>query len=342
MMLPKKASISLVMIVKDEESILEKCLESVYQIADEIIIVDTGSTDNTVKIAQKFTKNIQNFDWIDDFSAARNFADTFATKDYILRWDGDWILRDGDIKKLQQLKNNGFNNADLIEFNWILEFTTDLEPKRMQQLFFFFKNNEFHWELPIHNELVPNNKIPKKILSIPQVWVYHHKDPEEKTHRYHQTLEVLQKSLAQMNPANPHFVRQKMMLAQSYSYLDFNQKAIDCYTDVLQKGLKDIDTLGFIVDKMFLEYLKLGQIENALTLIQSRLDLQNRSFRFDLCKAEGESLKGNYTVAIELLKDYSKKYSKHNLQTGFDIDLDRFIEHPKQLLSKLLAFTKNE
>ena len=73
-----KPFVSLCMIVKNEEMALSRCLESVYGIVDEIIIVDTGSSDNTKKIAKVFTENIYDYKWKDDFSDARNYAASFA------------------------------------------------------------------------------------------------------------------------------------------------------------------------------------------------------------------------------------------------------------------------
>ena len=72
------------MITKNEEFFLEQCLNSVKDLVDEIIIVDTGSNDKTKDIARKFTDNIFDFEWCDDFSAARNESLKHAT--------GDWIL----------------------------------------------------------------------------------------------------------------------------------------------------------------------------------------------------------------------------------------------------------
>ena len=76
-------TISLCMIVKNEERILARCLDSVKDLVDEIIIVDTGSADATKRIAAEYTDKIYDFTWIDDFSAARNFAFSKATGDYI-------------------------------------------------------------------------------------------------------------------------------------------------------------------------------------------------------------------------------------------------------------------
>ena len=75
-------TISLCMIVKNEEAVLARCLESVKDVVDEIIIVDTGSTDKTKQIAYRYTQNVYDFEWIDDFSAARNYSFSKATKDY--------------------------------------------------------------------------------------------------------------------------------------------------------------------------------------------------------------------------------------------------------------------
>ena len=89
----KKALLSLAMIVKNEEEFLEGCLQSVQGLADEIIIIDTGSTDKTLEIAQKYTNNIYHFEWIDDFAAARNEAIKHCTGDWILYLDADERLK---------------------------------------------------------------------------------------------------------------------------------------------------------------------------------------------------------------------------------------------------------
>lgn len=81
--------ISLCMIVKDEEKMLRKCLESVQKYVAEIIVIDTGSTDNTVEIAKGFGAKVIDFEWVNDFSKARNESIRHAKGDWILVVDAD-------------------------------------------------------------------------------------------------------------------------------------------------------------------------------------------------------------------------------------------------------------
>jgi glycosyltransferase involved in cell wall biosynthesis len=92
------------MIVKNEEAVLARCLESAKDFADEIIIVDTGSSDKTKQIAKKYTDKVYDFKWIDDFSAARNFSFSKATKDYIMWLDADDVVMKKDADAIVELK----------------------------------------------------------------------------------------------------------------------------------------------------------------------------------------------------------------------------------------------
>ena len=95
-------TISLCMIAKDEEKLLEKCLNPIKDAVDEIIIVDTGSKDKTKEIAKKFTNKLCNFEWCDDFSKARNFSISKATKDWILILDLDEKIERADLIRLKE------------------------------------------------------------------------------------------------------------------------------------------------------------------------------------------------------------------------------------------------
>ena len=97
-------SVSLCMIVKNEEDVLGRCLKSAAALVDEIIVVDTGSTDRTRETASKFTDQIFDFPWRDDFAAARNESFSHASMDYCLWLDADDILLEADQAAFLALK----------------------------------------------------------------------------------------------------------------------------------------------------------------------------------------------------------------------------------------------
>jgi tetratricopeptide (TPR) repeat protein len=88
----KKASVSLCMIIKDEEKYLARCLASAKPIVDEMIVVDTGSVDRSKDIAVTFGAQVYDDEWQNDFAAARNFSVSKASGDWILILDGDEVI----------------------------------------------------------------------------------------------------------------------------------------------------------------------------------------------------------------------------------------------------------
>lgn len=138
--------ISAVLIVKNEEALLGRCLESVKD-ADEIIICDTGSTDNTIEVAKKYTDKVYtDFVWCDDFSAARNHAKSKATGDWILSIDADEFCHDfSEVRRVVELAT-----TSAIRCTLIAEGRTDLEFTFAR----LFRNiPEIRWEEPVHNHL---------------------------------------------------------------------------------------------------------------------------------------------------------------------------------------------
>ncbi|NOU93869.1 glycosyltransferase [Paenibacillus sp. LMG 31456] len=147
-------TISLCMIVKNEEQVLERCLSSVKGIVDEIILVDTGSNDRTKEIAKQFTDRIFDFEWINDFAEARNFAFQQATQEYILWLDADDILLEEDANKLLKLKNSLPSDTDAVSMIYNLAFdehgnvTSSLRRNRLVK-----RANNFKWIGAVHEYL---------------------------------------------------------------------------------------------------------------------------------------------------------------------------------------------
>lgn len=93
-------TVSLCMIVKNEQEVLARCLESVKNAVDEIVIADTGSDDGTIQIARKYTDKVYFYPWRDDFASARNFAFSKGTGNYLMWLDADDVLPEGEAEKL--------------------------------------------------------------------------------------------------------------------------------------------------------------------------------------------------------------------------------------------------
>lgn len=119
---------SLCMIVKNEENTLKRCLDSVRDVFDEIIIVDTGSLDSTKNIAHQYTDKIFDFMWCDDFSAARNFSFSKAVSDYIMWLDADDVLEEKDRAALLSLKQSIKPETDVVMMKYATAFDSSGKP----------------------------------------------------------------------------------------------------------------------------------------------------------------------------------------------------------------------
>lgn len=144
--------ISLCMIVKNEEKVLARCLDTIADLMDEIIIVDTGSTDRTKEIAARYTKRIYDFEWVQDFSAARNFAFSLAKMEYIYTADADEILTEENRRQFRYLKECLLPEIDIVQMKYgnqlshgtVYNFDEEYRPK------LFKRQREFVWEGSVH------------------------------------------------------------------------------------------------------------------------------------------------------------------------------------------------
>ena len=116
---PSMSTLSLAMIVKDEETALGHCLGSVRGLVDEMVVVDTGSTDRTVAIAESFGARIGRFPWIDDFAAARNESLRLCTGDWVLVLDADEAVDVLDHARIRQaIQQDAVAGFNLVSRNY--------------------------------------------------------------------------------------------------------------------------------------------------------------------------------------------------------------------------------
>lgn len=160
-------TISLCMIVKNEENTIKRCLSSAKSITDEIIIVDTGSTDRTKEIAERFTDKIYDFKWVNDFSAARNFSFGKASMDYILWLDADDMILPGDIAKFRLLKKTLDPDVDVV----MMRYNTGFD-EQGRVVFSYYRERVskrvrgFQWQEPVHEYLQIGGKVINSDIGI--------------------------------------------------------------------------------------------------------------------------------------------------------------------------------
>jgi glycosyltransferase involved in cell wall biosynthesis len=164
--------LSLCMIAKDEEANLPRCLESVKGVVDEIILVDTGSTDHTKEIAAEHGAKVFDFPWTGDFAAARNESLSHATGDWILVLDADEaIAPDGKLSLLDALRQDGYEAA----FLPIINYAGAGEQQVRTTVLRLFRNRpEYRFEGAIHEQVMPSIQERGGQIGLANVTILHY------------------------------------------------------------------------------------------------------------------------------------------------------------------------
>ncbi|WP_421085626.1 glycosyltransferase (plasmid) [Priestia sp. MF3] len=354
-------SISLCIIVKNEEISLERCLESVYQLVDEINIIDTGSNDQTKRIARNYTDRIYDFKWIDDFSAARNYAFQKATKDYILWLDADDILLEEDQEKFLELKINLDSNTDSVTMNYNLatdEYGNVITSLRRNRL--VRRSKGFKWIGFVHEYLEVWGNIINSEVAITHKSIHH--DSER-------NLKIYEKNLINGEEFSPrdlyYFANELKDHGQIARAINFYERFLstekgwvedniatcrnlaDCYHDVLDK------------EKMMESLLRSFTYASPRPEICCRLayffieknDYRSAVFWYDLA-TKTEVSKDNYgihnylystwiphiqlCVCYDSLEDYKMAHYHNELAGGYRPTDPKYLHNKSYLETQLL------
>ncbi|WP_343252478.1 tetratricopeptide repeat-containing glycosyltransferase family 2 protein [Ligaoa zhengdingensis] len=153
-------TISLCMIVKDEEQNLPGCLDSVKDLVDEIVIVDTGSSDRTEEIARRYTDQVYRYAWRDDFAAARNFAFDHGAMQYCMWLDADDRMEGENREAFWQLKQTLPPDTDVVMMRYHTSFDQGGQPA-----FTYYRERlirraaGLRWAGAIHEAITPSGKV---------------------------------------------------------------------------------------------------------------------------------------------------------------------------------------
>lgn len=289
-------TISLCMIVKNEEMNIARCLDSVADLVEEIIIVDTGSIDRTEEIASNYTSKVYSYQWKDDFSDARNYSFSKASMDYCMWMDADDILEDTEKEKFLQLKKSLPLDIDIVMMKYNTSFDEAGRPS-----FSYFRERwvrnceKYRWIGAVHEVIPPNGRVIHSDIAIS-----HKKmsvgDPER-------NLRIYQKMIADGKALEP---RQQYYYGRELYYHKQYKEAVS----VLEQFLLSKD--GWIENKIEACsicadcYYQLGQEQLALTTLL-------RSMSFDLPRAE---------LCCEIGKYFLEHGNCHNAIYWYEVALN--------------------
>ncbi len=293
-----RPTISLVMIVKNEAFFLQRCLESAAKYVDEIVIVDTGSTDHTKEIALAFNAAVYDFHWNNDFSAARNFALDRSTSDWNLIMDADEFIsnncaeaiRDfietreaiGKIKRVDK-----FNGPDGINYEQI--YISRLFPSSCR------------YSGKIHEQIVSD--LPRVIIDVE---VQH--DGYFQQNKNERNIPILLEVIEE-NPIDPYF---HFQIAKEYRGLERHEKALDHLKIAYANMTHHESYAPSIIVNLLYAIIATGKLGEGIQIIDRELEFLNEYpdfffvsalYLLELISSDPEQ----YGGLVSLIEKYYKK-----------------------------------
>ncbi len=252
-------TLSLAMIVKNEEKTLERVLSGAKSFCDEMVVVDTGSTDKTVEIAEQMGAKVFHFTWINDFAAARNHAFECCTSDWIMWLDADDVVPELTQQQIKELKETSLHD----ELDGIfLTYQYAIDEKTGNSTYSFLRERiirraaNLKWAYPVHECIA----IPAgRSLSRPDIAIQHRPLEEKMITKKDRNIKILEKAIesGDESPRNLFYYANELRDHEQY------EEAIAYYDKYLR-----VSNLAWEQYAAFLNtaqcYLKLDEELNAL------------------------------------------------------------------------------
>ncbi|MDN3513514.1 MAG: tetratricopeptide repeat protein [Candidatus Brocadia sp.] len=310
-----RPTLSACMIVKNEEKFLAQCLQSIRHAVDEIIIVDTGSTDKTIEIAQSFAAKVYHHPWKNSFSEARNHSLNYATCDWILQIDADEAIEQTDIPFLHKLITNNSYNAIFVAIY------SDLPGGRSKHYYTrVFRRGKAHFEGIVHNQLIFEGRAIHS-----EIRFYHYGynlSNNEMQKKYKRTGDLLLQQLAE----NPNNIFVMANLIRNYR----NEYNFDKVIELGEKGLRlsilqtDFDAKSqrqrIYIDLVY-ALINTNQLNRAEEICQEAINGNPDSL--DLLFIMGEILlkKAAFNDALHYFKKYLIMKDRENKNPSFNLSI---------------------
>ena len=262
-------TLSVCMIVKNEEEVLSRCLASAVQFADEVVVVDTGSVDKTKQIARQYTEKVYDFAWQDDFAKARNFAFSKGTCDYLMWLDADDVVTPENVERIRELKRTMDGAVDLVMMQYRVAFDAAGHPTFAYERERIVKRSAgFVWEGAVHEVIAPAGRILHSDIAI--------EHRKEKPGDPDRNLRIYQAMVDRGEALEP---RAQYYYARELYYHAAYQQAADVFEAFLAEGRGWVENNIGACQDLSLCYHQLGKDEKALQALL-------RSFVYDAPRAE--------------------------------------------------------
>lgn len=260
--------ISVCIITKNEEKNIEKCLAPLKPYGFEIIVVDTGSTDRTKEIASQYADRVYDFEWIDDFSAARNFSLKKASHNYVLILDSDEFLIDMDIEGVYKAIEEHPRGVGMLFRNNYYDHNgkTYNSPDRVERL---FHKRYYHYAFSIHEQVtdMKNNGTYYERYNIPLNvdHVGYAGSIDDMKKKVERNNSLLFKEI-EANPNEPYFYFQ---VGQSFNSIDDYENAYIYYKKAFELPISsDQPWLPIIANAFMVSMTKTGRNKEALDFFE--------------------------------------------------------------------------
>lgn len=291
------------MIAKDEERFIAKCIESVRAIVDEIVVVDTGSTDATKKIAGNLGASVYNYAWDDNFSNARNYAISKAKSGWLLLLDADEELdRDGHDILLSYINTTPLDGAHFMVRNYTGKYSSQHYTTHIAMR--LIKNNgRYHFEGEIHEQIACEDAedIQQRFILL-DVILHHYgylDDVAAEKQKRKRNMPILEKQLEQ-TPTEPFIL---FNMGNEYLSMRDYKKALEYYGSSLENtGSRTAAFVPHLYFRMANAYENLGRYTDALKLLSQAIKDYPRCVDYQYARGCLLFRLRRYTLAIAALE----------------------------------------
>jgi glycosyltransferase involved in cell wall biosynthesis len=252
------------MIAKDEERYIEECLKRLIGYGFEIIVTDTGSSDRTKEIASRYADKVLDFEWIDDFSAARNFCADHASNNWIMAIDCDEYVTKIAVPQLRILMQKFPKCLGDISITSVLYHESGEKVYDEVNVPRFYNRRLYRYNNAIHEQLDPiSASASKKSFMIPMEVIHqgYAISPEEMKVKQRRNLELLRKTLDK-EPDNPYILFQ---IGQSEYIIGNKEGSIEYYEKALQLNPDiNLQYVHMLIYDTAMAYKETGRVKQAL------------------------------------------------------------------------------